>query len=87
MHNDINALSEHILELDDVAGDFTAESIEALQSIANWSMNAARTHLKQDSDFQETALKLRTQIVDNYPQLNDNAVDNILLYVHFYSCR
>ncbi len=87
MKNDINMLSEHIMDLDNLKIEYNPKVIESLKEIREWSMEYVSEQFNAGLSLEDATKKLSTELNKNYPNLTDETIYNIFIYVHFYLCR
>jgi len=86
MKNDINELTEHLFNIDKVSKKYPLETIELLENITNWVTVFLKKLLSEGNSLEESGKKLSIEIKHNYPELNDQAINEILTYAHFVTC-
>jgi|GEM_PF-6304841 len=87
MKNELNELTQHLLNLENVKTQYSQESLEKVNEIACWALERAEQLMEEHKTFDLVAEHLQRDIKNYSPLLDSQSIKDIILYVHFYTCR
>ncbi len=87
MEADINVLALFALNLEEAKNRFAPEVVATFAEILVFAEGRASELLVLHKDVQLMAAALTDELKLQYPILSAAAIESVIIYVHFYTCR